>query len=94
MYVGAMLTAFYSMRTVYLVFHGDRCERGRELEGGQFEHGDPINPATGERGHGVGYPGADHQIAEREAEMKVAMGTLAFLAISRRARSDPRRHRT
>jgi NADH-quinone oxidoreductase subunit L len=29
----------------------------------------------------VGFPGADHHIAEREASMKVAMGVLAVLAV-------------
>jgi NADH-quinone oxidoreductase subunit L len=82
MYIGALLTAFYSMRMVFLVFHGDKCEEAAELEGGHIHHGDPVNPSTGEiEPTTVGYPGPDHQIAEREGEMKVAMGTLAFLAI-------------
>ncbi|MBJ7458989.1 MAG: NADH-quinone oxidoreductase subunit L, partial [Thermoleophilaceae bacterium] len=82
MYIGAILTAFYSMRAVFLVFHGDSCEEARELEGGQIAHGDHVNPATGEHEDAeVGFPGAEHHIAEREGEMKVAMGTLAFLAI-------------
>jgi NADH-quinone oxidoreductase subunit L len=82
MYIGAILTAFYSMRAVYLVFHGDPSPEAKELEGGHIAHGDPVNPATGElETTDVGFPGPDHQIAEREGEMKVAMGTLAFLAI-------------
>lgn len=83
MYVGALLTAFYSMRMVYLVFHGDTCAEAKELEHGHIHHGDPVHPATGEiEPVTVGYPGPDHQIAEREPEMKIAMGTLAFLAIT------------
>ena len=38
------------------------------------------NPATGEvEDTDVGFPGADHHIAEREGSMKVAMGCLAVL---------------
>ncbi|MBI2691685.1 MAG: NADH-quinone oxidoreductase subunit L [Solirubrobacterales bacterium] len=82
MYIGAILTAFYSMRAVYLVFHGDPAPEAKELEGGHIPHADPVNPATGElETTDVGFPGPDHQIAEREGEMKVAMGTLAFLAL-------------
>jgi NADH-quinone oxidoreductase subunit L len=82
MYLGAILTAFYSLRAVFLVFHGDTCDEAKELEGGHLAHGDPVNPATGEvEDTEVGFPGPDHQIAEREPEMKVAMGTLAFLAV-------------
>jgi NADH-quinone oxidoreductase subunit L len=82
MYIGAILTAFYSMRAVFLVFHGDTCDEAKELEGGQIAHGDHTNPSTGEHEDTeVGFPGADHHIAEREGEMKVAMGTLAFLSI-------------
>ncbi|MGH2906116.1 MAG: NADH-quinone oxidoreductase subunit L [Solirubrobacterales bacterium] len=90
MYVGALLTAFYSMRAVYLVFHGDSCDEAKELEGGHLAHGDHTNPATGEHEDTeVGFPGADHHIAEREPEMKVAMGTLAFLAITAGALQIP-----
>jgi NADH-quinone oxidoreductase subunit L len=90
MYVGALLTAFYSMRMVYLVFHGDKCDEAEELERGHLHHGDPVHPATGEiEPVTVGYPGPDHQIAEREPEMKVAMGTLAFLAITAGALQIP-----
>jgi NADH-quinone oxidoreductase subunit L len=82
MYIGAILTAFYSMRAVFLVFHGDPAPEAKELEEGHLAHGDPINPATGElEDTDVGFPGPDHQIAEREGEMRVAMGTLAFLAV-------------
>jgi NADH-quinone oxidoreductase subunit L len=82
MYLGAILTAFYSLRAVFLVFHGDTCDEAKELEGGNLVHGDHTNPATGEHEDTeVGFPGADHHIAEREGEMKVAMGTLAFLSI-------------
>jgi NADH-quinone oxidoreductase subunit L len=82
MYIGAILTAIYSMRAVYLVFHGDKCAEAEELEGGHLAHGDHVNPATGDHEDtSVGFPGPDHQIAEREGEMKAAMGILAFLAV-------------
>jgi NADH-quinone oxidoreductase subunit L len=82
LYVGAILTAFYSMRAVFLVFHGEPCEEARELEQGHLHHGEHANPATGEsEDTGVGFPGAEHHIAEREPSMKVAMGTLAALSV-------------
>ncbi len=82
MYVGALLTAAYSLRAVFLVFHGEKCEEAKELEGGHLAHGEHINPATGEHEDTeVGFPGPDHQIAEREGEMKIAMGVLAFLSL-------------
>jgi NADH-quinone oxidoreductase subunit L len=82
MYAGAILTAIYAMRAVYLVFHGDKCDEAKSLESGELAHGEHVNPATGEHEDTeVGFPGPDHQIAEREGEMKVAMGTLAFLAV-------------
>ncbi|MFY9487176.1 MAG: NADH-quinone oxidoreductase subunit L [Solirubrobacterales bacterium] len=82
LYVGALLTAFYAMRAVFLVFHGDPSPEAKELEGGQLHHGDHTNPATGEaEDTEVGFPGADHHIAEREPAMKAAMGTLAVLSV-------------
>jgi NADH-quinone oxidoreductase subunit L len=40
------------------------------------------NPADGEvEDTEVGFPGPDHHIAEREPSMKLAMGTLALLAV-------------
>lgn len=82
MYIGAVLTAIYSMRAVFLVFHGDPCDEAKELEAGELAHGEPRNPATGEpEDTGVGFPGRDHQVAEREGEMRTAMGVLAFLAV-------------
>lgn len=82
MYIGAILTAIYSMRAVFLVFHGEPCDEAKELEGGHLAHGEHVNPATGEHEDTeVGFPGSDHQIAEREPEMKGAMGLLAVLAI-------------
>ena len=62
----------------------------KELEEGHLAHGEHQNPATGEREDtDVGFPGAEHHIAEREWPMKVPMAILAFLSIfgGRRSRS-------
>ena len=81
-YVGAFLTAFYSFRMVFRVFYGDSVAEAAELEGGHIAHGEPMNPMTGEpEDTDVGFPGPEHHIAEREWPMKLAMGTLAVLAI-------------
>ena len=81
-YVGAFLTAFYSFRIGFRVVYGEPCAEARELEQGHLAHGEPVNPATGEpEDTDVGFPGAEHHIAEREWPMRVAMGTLGFLAL-------------
>ena len=81
-YVAAFLTAFYSFRIGFRVVYGEPCEEARELEEGHLAHGDPENPATGEKEDtDVGFPGAEHHIAERAWPMRVAMGVLGFGAI-------------
>ncbi|NLT05556.1 MAG: NADH-quinone oxidoreductase subunit L, partial [Solirubrobacterales bacterium] len=81
-YLAAFLTAIYSFRLVFRVFHGEPCAEARELEGGHLAHAEPFNPATGEaEDTEAGFPGAEHHIAEREGAMKAAMGPLAILAI-------------
>jgi NADH-quinone oxidoreductase subunit L len=82
-YVGAFMTAVYTFRMIFRAFHGDSVEPARELEGGHLYHApEHTNPATGEvEDTDVGFPGADHHIAEREGSMKIAMGALALLAI-------------
>jgi NADH-quinone oxidoreductase subunit L len=82
-YVGALMTAIYTFRMIFRAFHGEPCEEARELERGHLHHAEVhTNPATGEvEDTDVGFPGPDHHIAEREAPMKIAMGTLALLAI-------------
>jgi NADH-quinone oxidoreductase subunit L len=81
-YVGAFLTAIYTFRMIFRAFYGDPCKEAQELEHGHLHHApEPTNPATGEvEDTDVGFPGADHHIAEREFPMKVAMGALAVLA--------------
>jgi NADH-quinone oxidoreductase subunit L len=81
-YVAALLTAFYSFRMVFRVFFGEPVPEARELEGGHLAHGEHANPATGEaEDTDVGFPGADHHVAEREWPMKAAMAALALLAV-------------
>jgi NADH-quinone oxidoreductase subunit L len=82
-YVGALLTGIYTFRMIFRAFFGDLNEQGRELERGHLYHApEHTNPATGEvEDTDVGFPGADHHIAEREGTMKVAMGALAVLSI-------------
>ncbi|MEJ7789868.1 MAG: NADH-quinone oxidoreductase subunit L, partial [Thermoleophilaceae bacterium] len=81
-YIAALLTAFYSFRLVFRVFFGPPVPEARELEQGHMTHGAHANPATGEdEDTDVGFPGAEHHIAEREWAMKAAMGPLAVLAL-------------
>ncbi|MDX6615344.1 MAG: NADH-quinone oxidoreductase subunit [Solirubrobacterales bacterium] len=81
-YLGALLTAFYAFRIVFRVTAGEPVPEAQALERGEMAHGNPMNPATHEpEDAGVGFPGPEHHIAEREWEMKVAMGVLSFLAL-------------
>jgi NADH-quinone oxidoreductase subunit L len=81
-FAGALLTAFYSFRMVFRVFHGDSVPEAASLERGELFHGEHVNPMTGEHEDtDVGFPGAEHHIAERELPMKFAMGTLAVLSV-------------
>jgi NADH-quinone oxidoreductase subunit L len=82
-YIGAFLTALYTFRMIFRAFFGEPVAEARELEAGHLAHADvPRNPATGEEEDvGVGFPGADHHIAERDPPMRVAMGALAVLAV-------------
>ena len=63
----AFMTAFYAFRIGFRVVAGEPCEEAKELEEGHLAHGEPVNPATGEpEDTDVGFPGAEHHIAERE----------------------------
>jgi NADH-quinone oxidoreductase subunit L len=81
-YVGAFLTGIYTFRMIFRAFWGDPVPAALELEQGHLHHAEVhVNPANGEiEDTDVGFPGPDHHIAEREPQMKLAMGTLAFLA--------------
>jgi NADH-quinone oxidoreductase subunit L len=82
-YLGALLTAIYTFRLVFRVLRGTPCKEAQELlDTGHVVHAEPRNPATGEvEDTDVGFPGAEHHIAEQSLPMRVAMGTLAFLAL-------------
>jgi NADH-quinone oxidoreductase subunit L len=82
-YFGAFLTAIYTFRLIFRVLPGKPCPEAQELiETGHVAHEAPKNPATGEpEDTDVGFPGAEHHIAERSAPMRVAMAVLAFLAL-------------
>jgi NADH-quinone oxidoreductase subunit L len=81
-YVAAGLTAFYAFRMVFRVFFGDPVPEAQSLERGELAHGEHRNPMTGEEEDtDVGFPGAEHHIAEREGPMQFAMIPLAILAV-------------
>ncbi|MDQ3647295.1 MAG: NADH-quinone oxidoreductase subunit L, partial [Actinomycetota bacterium] len=82
-YVGALLTAVYTWRMIFRAFLGDPVPEAQELMDGHLHHpAEPANPATGEtEDTGVGFPGAEHHIAEQAPLMRVAMGILALGAI-------------
>ena len=66
-YVGAILTAIYTWRMIFRAFWGEPCPEARELEEGHIHHAEaPFNPANGEiEDTDVGFPGPEHNIAER-----------------------------
>src|ERR1700733_2621331 len=82
-YFGALMTGIYTFRMIFRAFFNEPCEEARELEHGHLAHADvPRNPMTGEEEDtDVGFPGPEHVIAEREWPMKIAMGSLALLAV-------------
>ena len=82
-YVVAFMTAVYTFRMIFRAFLGDPVPEARELEGGHLHHAAvPTNPMTGEEEDtDVGFPGPEHHIAEQAFPMKLAMGTLAVLAV-------------
>jgi NADH-quinone oxidoreductase subunit L len=82
-YVGALLTAVYTFRLVFRVLPGTPCKEAQELiDSGHVAHEEPRNPATGElEDTDVGFPGAEHHIAEQSWPMKAAMGVLSVLAL-------------
>jgi NADH-quinone oxidoreductase subunit L len=79
-YVGALLTAIYTFRMIFRAFLGKPVPEAEELMKGGIAHAHPPrNPADGsEEDTDVGFPGATHQVAEREWPMKVAMSVLAL----------------
>src|SRR3954470_441444 len=81
-YLAAMLTAVYAFRIVFRVFWGEPVPEARELEQGHLAHAEPKNPLSGEQEDtDVGFPGAEHHIAERDWPMRSAMAVLGVGAI-------------
>jgi NADH-quinone oxidoreductase subunit L len=81
-YIAALLTAIYAFRIIFRVFWGDPVPEARELEQGHLAHAPAQNPLSGEEEDtDVGFPGADHHIAERDWPMWLAMSVLGFLSI-------------
>jgi NADH-quinone oxidoreductase subunit L len=81
-YIAALMTAFYSFRIVFRVCSGEPNEEAKELEEGHLAHAEPFNPGTGEKEDtDIGFPGAEHHIAERDWPMKSAMAVLSVLAL-------------
>jgi NADH-quinone oxidoreductase subunit L len=82
-YVGAFLTALYTFRLIFRVLPGTPCPEAQELiDTGHLHHGPPINPANEELEDAeVGFPGAEHHIAEQSWPMAVAMAALGFGAL-------------
>jgi NADH-quinone oxidoreductase subunit L len=82
-YFGALLTAVYTFRLIFRVLPGRPCKEAQELiDTGHLAHETPRNPGTGEEEDtDVGFPGAEHHIAEQTWSMKAAMAVLAFLAL-------------
>jgi NADH-quinone oxidoreductase subunit L len=82
-YVGAFLTGVYTFRMIFRAFFGPPVPEAVDLEGGHLAHVEPpTNPQTGEiEDTDVGFPGAEHHIAERDVAMKVPMAILAVLAV-------------
>jgi NADH-quinone oxidoreductase subunit L len=82
-YFGAFLTAIYTFRLIFRVLPGKPCPEAQELiDTGHLHHAHPFNPATGEEEDAeVGFPGAEHHIAEQSAPMRIAMAVLAFGAL-------------
>jgi len=82
-YLGALLTAIYTFRLIFRILPGRPCKEAQELiDTGHVAHEPPRNPATGEEEDtDVGFPGAEHHIAEQSWPMRAAMAVLAFLAL-------------
>ncbi len=81
-YLAAGVTAFYSFRLVFRVFYGEPVEEAREIAAGGMAHHEPANPMTGEpEDTDTGFPGPEHHVAERALPMRVAMASLALLAL-------------
>ncbi|MDP9376536.1 MAG: NADH-quinone oxidoreductase subunit L, partial [Actinomycetota bacterium] len=82
-YLSSLMTAIYTFRLIFRAFWGEPSPEARELEHGHLFHAEEHrNPVSGElEDTAIGFPGAEHHVAEQEATMKIAMGVLAVGAI-------------
>jgi NADH-quinone oxidoreductase subunit L len=82
-YLGALLTAIYAFRLIFRILPGQPCPEAQTLiDTGHVAHEEPRNPASGElEDTEIGFPGAEHHVAEQSASMRVAMAVLAFGAL-------------
>ena len=82
-YLGAFLTAIYTFRMIFRAFLGEMCRRPRSSRTGTSttRRSRRTRRPARSRTPTSASPGPEHHIAEREVPMKVAMGTLAVLAI-------------
>jgi NADH-quinone oxidoreductase subunit L len=82
-YVGALLTGIYTFRLIFRAFFGDPCPEAVELEAGHLHHPESgFNPNNHElEDTDVGFPGPEHNIAERNWTMKFPMAILGVLAL-------------
>jgi len=91
-YIGAAFTVFYTWRMIYRAFWGEPCkEAAVVIESGHAYHpaehtnphtGDEDDPSTQEvEDSQVGFPGKEHNFAEKSWQMRYAMIPLAILAV-------------
>ena len=94
-YVGALLTAIYTFRLIFRVLPGTPCKEAQELiDTGHVAHEAPRNPATGEHEDtDVGFPGAEHHIAEQSLADEGGDGRARLPRPVRRPGPGPRRRR-
>lgn len=79
---GAFLTAVYTWRMIFRAFWGRRSPRRRSSRRAPAPPARAPQPGDGRaRGHRRRLPGPEHHIAERATPMRLAMGTLAVLAV-------------
>ena len=82
-YLGAFLTAIYTFRMIFRAFFGEMCPEAEELSHGHLYHApEPINPATARsRTPRSASPARTTTSPSGRHAMKIAMGSLAVLAI-------------
>ena len=94
-FVGSFLTAVYTFRMIFRAFWGEPVKEAQALLDGHLYHAEEhTNPATGEvEDTDVGFPGAEHHIAEQENGDGGRHGPARGRGDRRRAAADPARDR-